>query len=115
MNSVTIGVPNVDETRAFYRDFNLTETDPGTFASADGGEQLRVDYAPVRRALEVNIGADDPDDVARVVSQLARLGVDAADISDTSVAARDGGTGVLVRVAVAPHIVQAPVAATEYN
>ena len=33
MNSVTIGVPNVAETAEFYRDFNLTETAPGVFAT----------------------------------------------------------------------------------
>src|SRR5690349_14252494 len=101
MNSVTIGVPNVDDVRAFYRDFNLTETSPGVFASADGGEQLRVVSSPVRRVVEVSIGAEDRDDVDRVASQLAGIGV-AAERGDESVTARDPGTGIDVRVAVAP-------------
>lgn len=114
MNSVTIGVPNVDDTRAFYRDFNLIETAPGVFASADGGEQLRIAYSPLRRVIDVSIGAEDPDDIDRIASQLERLDV-AVERGEGSVAARDAGTGVLVRVAIAPHIVQAPVAATAYN
>ena len=38
--SVTIGVPNVDETAAYYTDFGLTPGG-GWFSTADGGRQLR--------------------------------------------------------------------------
>ncbi len=114
MNSVTIGVPNVEDVRAFYRDFNLTETSPGAFASSDGGEQLRVVASPVRRVVEVSIGAEDRDDVDRVASQLAAMGV-AAKRNGESVTARDPGTGIDVRVAVAPKLAQQTVAATAYN
>jgi catechol 2,3-dioxygenase-like lactoylglutathione lyase family enzyme len=114
MNSVTIGVPNVGDTRAFYRDFNLTETAPGVFASADGGEQLRIVPSPVRRVVEVSIGADDRDDLDRIVSQLAAIGV-AAHNNDRSVRARDPGTGVDVRVELAPKLVQETAARTPYN
>lgn len=114
MNSVTIGVPNVDETRAFYRDFNLTETQPGVFATVDGGEQLHVVYAPLRRVVEVSIGAEDPDGLDRVGAQLTRLNVP-VERSGDSLAARDVGTGVLVRVTVAPRIQQAAAAAAPHN
>ena len=114
MNSVTIGVPNVDDTRAFYRDFNLTETAPGVFASADGGEQLRIVPSPVRRVVEVGIGADDQDDLDRIASQLGAIGV-AAQSDDGSVRARDPGTGVDVRVQLAPKLVQQPARSAPYN
>jgi catechol 2,3-dioxygenase-like lactoylglutathione lyase family enzyme len=39
---MTLGVPNVDATQQFYREFGLTESAKGAFASADGGDQLRV-------------------------------------------------------------------------
>jgi catechol 2,3-dioxygenase-like lactoylglutathione lyase family enzyme len=55
MNSVAIGVPNVDETRAFYRDFNLTETQPGVFASADGGEKTSTRSGLARRRCSARI------------------------------------------------------------
>ena len=42
ISSITIGVPDVDKTAEFYRDFGMTETAPGQFATADGGEQLRI-------------------------------------------------------------------------
>lgn len=114
MNSVTIGVPDVEAAAAFYRDFGLTETRPGTFATADGGDQLHIVHAPIRRVVEVSIGAEDPDDIDRVTSQLGTLGV-AAERSATGVRAIDAGTGVAVRVEIAPPIVQDETAATPYN
>ena len=114
MNSVTIAVPDVAAAAAFYRDFGLTETTPGTFATADGGEQLRIVASPMRRVVEVSIGAEDPDDIDRVASQLATLGV-TAERSASCVRAVDGGTGVAVRVEIAPPIVQDETPATPYN
>lgn len=114
MHAVTIGVPNVEETRAFYRDFNLTETAPGVFATADGGEQLRIEHAPIRRVIEVGIGAENPDDLARVAADVARLDLP-VEQADGSVSAVDPGTGVRVRVGIAPKIMQEPVAAPAYN
>ena len=114
MNSVTIGVPNVDATREFYRDFNLTETSPGVFATIDGGEQFRIQHAPTRRVLEISIGAEDPDDIERVASQLARLDIN-AERDGASISATDAGTGVKVRVEIAPKLVQERVDATPYN
>lgn len=105
MNSVTIGVPNVEETAAFYRDFNLTESAPGVFASADGGDQLRIVHAPLRRLIEISIGAENQDDIDRVASQLSALDVQ-AQVGEGSIAATDPGTGVRVRVAVAARITQ---------
>ena len=114
MNSVTIGVPNVDETRGFYRDFNLTEAAPGVFASADGGEQLRIVPSPVRRVVEVSIGADDQDDLGRIVSQLSAMNV-SVQLDGASLKARDPGTGVDVRIALAPKLVQQSAPAAPYN
>jgi catechol 2,3-dioxygenase-like lactoylglutathione lyase family enzyme len=39
---MTLGVPNVDATKQFYREFGLVEADNGMFASAVGGELLRM-------------------------------------------------------------------------
>jgi len=114
MNSVTIGVPNVDETRAFYRDFNLAETSQGVFSTADGGDQLRLVPAKTRRVVELSVGADDADDIARVASQLAKLDVE-HEQSGTRVSAVDVGTGVRVSVAIAPRLAQAKTTATQYN
>lgn len=114
VNQVVIGVPDVEKTSEFYRDFNLTETGPGVFATADGGEQLQLKHSPVRRLLELAIGADNPDDVDRVASQVAALDVPVQRTED-GMAATDPGTGVRVRVEVAPRIQQDTVPATPYN
>ena len=44
--SITIGVPNVDETTRFYAEFGLTR-DGALFSTSDGGEQLRHSDRPV--------------------------------------------------------------------
>ena len=71
---MTLGVPRVDETRAFYEQFGLAETSPGVFASADGGEQLRIVERPYRQLVEFALSAADPDDVERVRAAASRTG-----------------------------------------
>ncbi len=116
VKSITLGVPDVPAAAEFYRDFNLTESAPGVFATADGGEQLRLEQSPVRRLLELTIGADDPDDVDRVASQLTALDVAVErNGNGQGIAAVDPGTGVRVRVEAAPRIEQDTVASTPYN
>lgn len=51
INSITIGVPAVETTREFYRDFGFSEGEPRVFASADGGEQLRLVHTPDRLSV----------------------------------------------------------------
>ncbi|MGH7287356.1 MAG: VOC family protein, partial [Myxococcota bacterium] len=78
LSSITIGVPEPEPVRAFYREFGLVETRPGRLETADGGEQLRVQRAPRRQLLALSVGVDDADDLERAASALARLGVAAA-------------------------------------
>jgi catechol 2,3-dioxygenase-like lactoylglutathione lyase family enzyme len=114
MNQITIGVPDVEKTSDFYRDFGLEEREPGAFSTADGGEQLRLVHSPLRRLIELAVGADNPDDVDRVASQISRLDVDVERTED-GMAATDPGTGVRVRVDVAPRLRQEPEPETPYN
>jgi catechol 2,3-dioxygenase-like lactoylglutathione lyase family enzyme len=106
LTSITIGVPNVDETRAFYRDFGLTETAPGRFATQAGGEQLRIVAAPRRNLLELGLGVDDPDDLARIASALARLHAHVVR-EGTTLAVSEPTTGIRVVLGVAERIVEA--------
>src|SRR5436190_13135572 len=62
LTSVTIGVPNVAETAAYYTEFGLTPQHDGWFGTRDGGRQLRIVHSPMRRLVEVHVGADDTDD-----------------------------------------------------
>jgi catechol 2,3-dioxygenase-like lactoylglutathione lyase family enzyme len=112
--SVTIGVPNVEETAAYYAEFGLAPAGDGWLATRDAGKQLRILPAPTRRLLELRVGADDPDDLARAAAGLARLGI-SPEPRGTSLAATEPVTGVRAVLDVAPRASQAAVPATPYN
>jgi catechol 2,3-dioxygenase-like lactoylglutathione lyase family enzyme len=114
LTSVAIGVPNVEETIGYYTEFGLTHLGGGAFRTEDGGEQLRIGYAPSRRLVELGIGVDDSDDIARIASRLAKLGV-ARDFDANTLRATEPVSGFVARVEVAPRLAQDPVAATPYN
>ncbi|MHA6759665.1 VOC family protein [Streptacidiphilus sp. PAMC 29251] len=126
LTQIVMGVPNVDRTAAYYRDFGLTPSggplgaaaapQPGGqgFSTVDGGEQLRIVRTPRRRLVELGVGADDPDDLDRVAASLAKLGV-RVDRTATGVSAVDPGTELLVRVALAPRYEQTPTPLPPYN
>ncbi|MDT3445805.1 MULTISPECIES: VOC family protein [unclassified Pseudofrankia] len=73
--SITVGVPNVAETVAYYEEFGLEQTRPAVLASTDGGEQLTLVETPRRRLVEVAVRAQDADDIERCASRLHRLGL----------------------------------------
>jgi catechol 2,3-dioxygenase-like lactoylglutathione lyase family enzyme len=114
LRSLTIGVPEPDSVRAFYRDFGLVENAPGRFETGDGGEQLRIETAPRRCALALSIGVDDADDLGRCAAALARLGV-ASERSGARLAAVESATGVRVELVCEPRIAQKPGAVLETN
>jgi catechol 2,3-dioxygenase-like lactoylglutathione lyase family enzyme len=115
LTSITLGVPNVAETAAYYTEFGLAPgADAHRFSTLDGGEQLRITGSDRRRLLELGVGADDPDDLDRVAAGLERLGV-AVTRSENAVRAVDPGTEVRIEVAVAPRLDQPAVPAPRYN
>ncbi|MET9143913.1 VOC family protein [Streptomyces sp. NPDC004042] len=114
LTRVTMGVPNVAETIAYYSDFGLTHHGDGSFGTRDGGEQLRVRYAPRRQLTELGVGVDDADDITRTASRLGRLGV-SGGTDGSAVTAVEPVSGFVVRVEIAPRIAQRPVPATPYN
>jgi len=105
---MTLGVPRVDETRAFYEQFGLTETSPGVFASADGGEQLRIVERPYRQLVEYALSAADPDDVERVRAAASRTGVDVTDEVDGGISLAEPVVGIRARVTVREPIQSKP-------
>jgi catechol 2,3-dioxygenase-like lactoylglutathione lyase family enzyme len=114
LTSITIGVPGVEQARAFYRDFGLTETAPGRFATAHGGEQLAIVAAPSRRLVELGVGVDDPDDLGAIAARLGKLGV-SPDRKDGALGATEPNTGIRVRVTVAGRLAQSTEAALPTN
>src|SRR4029453_8751904 len=78
------------------------------------GEQLALVAAPRRRLVELGVGVDDPDDLARIAAQLAKLGV-AAELTPSALTAVDPGTQLRVVAQVAPRIRQKPAPAAAMN
>src|SRR5271168_5260162 len=90
--SVTIGVPNVEETAAYYTDFGLAPAADNWFSTVDGGPQLRIVPAPTRRLVELHVAADDMDDLGRAATNLALLGL-GGQLSGASLATTEPVTG----------------------
>src|SRR5205085_10678621 len=97
-----------------YAEFGLTPQHDGWFSTPDAGRQLRIVHSPMRRLVELHVGADDADDIARVADGLRRLGIGSAR-GPHSVTAVEKATRVRATVEVAPRVTQAPVRATAYN
>lgn len=114
LTAITVGVPNVEETAAYYTDFGLRPLGDYSFATADGGEQFRLTHAAQRRLTEIGIGVDDTDDLDRIECQLAALGLPAERTSD-SVSALEPIAGFRAVVSIAPRIAQKPTEPTPYN
>ena len=112
--SLTLGVPDPAAVGAYYEEFGLMPRGDGRFATVDGGEQLRLVAAPTRRVVELAIGADDPDDLARIARNLAPFGV-AVEVTGDTLVTSDPGTRVRVVVRVAPRLQQPAVAAAPTN
>ena len=109
-----MGVPGVLETADYYEEFGLERQTDGWFSTQDGGRQLRIVYAPTRRLVEMCVGVDDHDDLARAVDNLAGLGITSRRTA-TTVTAVEQATGVRAVLEIAPRLVQDPLAATAYN
>lgn len=114
LTRVTMGVPNVTETIGYYTEFGLEHLGDGSFATRDGGEQLRVVHARSRRLVELGIGVDDSDDIARTAARLDKLGVPRS-LDDGALIALEPVTGFNARVEIAPRITQERIEATPYN
>ena len=104
--SITIGVPNVDETCRYYAEFGLIR-DGACFSTSDGGEQLRIVESPTRRLIELCIGADDPDDLDRIANRLAKLRI-ASQRDPASVSAVEVASGARAVIKVLPRISPGP-------
>ncbi len=48
LTSFTLGIPDPEETAAYYRQFGLADAGDGWFATRDGGRQLHLVTAPMR-------------------------------------------------------------------
>jgi catechol 2,3-dioxygenase-like lactoylglutathione lyase family enzyme len=111
---ITMGVPNVAETVAYYAEFGLTDRGDGGLATQEGGQQLRVVPASRRRLLAMTVGVDDRDDVARVARSLTRQGYECVT-AGAGLTTVEPVAGIHVRLEVQPRLHQRPVPAPVYN
>ena len=112
--SVTIGVPNLEATTAYYTDFGLTPGQPGWLRTTDGGDQLRLVSRPFRQLVELVVRAADHDDLRRAAAALGQLGISSVLTGDELVSTEPViGTRVVMRVS--PPVDQQAVPAVSYN
>jgi len=103
LTTLHVGVTAMDDTREWYRQFGLTEGDPGHMSTRDGGVQLVLEQARYRGIRQIGLGADDPDDLARIAAALEAvdMGIE-IDAGDT-LRFRDPIDNVAYEISVAPR------------
>ena len=114
LTTITLGVPDPAPVAAYYAEFGLSPLGEDRFATADGGEQLRLVRTPTRRLVELGVGVDDADDLGRIARDLAQLGVASETTGDTLVTG-DAGTRVRVVVRVTERMRQTAAVASPAN
>lgn len=74
LTSITLGVPDLAASSAFFADFGLDQAADGWFATRDGGEQLRLVPQAHRSLQRLGVGARDADDLSRIAARVAAVG-----------------------------------------
>ena len=73
LTSITLGVPDVAASAAFFADFGLTRAPSADefvrLATRDGGDQVELVDAPTRRLLRLGVGAEHADDLALIAAR----------------------------------------------
>jgi catechol 2,3-dioxygenase-like lactoylglutathione lyase family enzyme len=115
LNSLTVGVPDVEAVRSYYEDFGLAGEDDGWLSTTDGGNQLRLMPAPRRQLLQMEIGVDDPDDIGRIAGQLRRIDIAVSHVSEDSVTAIEPVAGIQVTAKVTRRVILQPPPKLAFN
>lgn len=112
--SVTIGVPNVEDTADYYQDFGLVPTGDGWFATADGGEQLRLVRAPQRKLVGFTIYVDSEDDLLLAARKLSSMNIP-SQLEGNALISADPVTETTVKLKVAEQLILKEQPRTPYN
>jgi catechol 2,3-dioxygenase-like lactoylglutathione lyase family enzyme len=96
LTGVTVGVPDVPATKAFYEDFGLVTTGVDQLGTSLAGGQITFVAESRRRFLGLGVGADSVDDIDRAAGNLDRLGVAYTRRADRVRAALPGTEAVAV-------------------
>jgi catechol 2,3-dioxygenase-like lactoylglutathione lyase family enzyme len=111
LGEITLGVPDVAASAAFFAAFGLGETTRAgatdasvrRFATRDGGEQLVLQRSARRCVRAISVEADDADDLARIARRLAAAGHDVVDAAG-SVVVTEPASQLVVTVTVAARV-----------
>ena len=115
LSHIVMGVPNVEETAAYYEDFGLSRGAENRFSTTDGDEQLHIVHEPNRRLVEMGVRADDPDDLDRIASAMTKLGFEHSRPDTKTLIATDPVTNVRAKVQVLARVQLKPTEPTPYN
>jgi len=96
-------VVDFEATCAFYREFGLTQTRPGVFASVVGGEQMELREASWPGVARIDVGVDGQADLDEIVGRMNAIDVPVTR-TDEWLEARDPISGLLVRLMAAPRL-----------
>ena len=102
---ITVGVPDTTATGNFYTEFGLTQSAPNVFATADGGDQLRLTRSSYRRLVEYVVKAESQDDLDRIAANAAKHSLTVTTHDDGSISVVEPIIGVRARVAVRDKLV----------
>ena len=105
LDSVTLGVPDLDGAGRFYEDFGLIRTGTHSFATLDGGDQLYLLPSPYRRLVNATFAVDSVDDLHRAARSLTELGI-AATVSGERLSAVEPSTLVQIDLIVRSRLLQ---------
>ncbi len=102
LTSITLGVPDVAASSAFFTDFGLTATGEGRLATRDGGDQLELVTSAHRRLHRLGVGASDRDDLDRIARRVDAVGLGSVvESTPDRLVVAEPVTGLLVEVTVA--------------
>ncbi len=107
LTSITLGVPDVAASTAFFHDFGLTGE--GTLSTRDGGGQLELVASPTRTLHRLGVGTDDLDDLGRIAERVAGIGLGSVvEATPERLVLAEPVTGLLVEVTRADPYAPAP-------
>ena len=102
LRSITIGVPDTEPVALYYEAFGLERTEGAVLSTTEGGRQLFLETAPTRRLVQLVVGVDDGDDLARVRTSLEAAGHQVAS-DESRISAVEPASGVTVVLEVTPR------------
>ncbi|HEY1739817.1 MAG TPA: hypothetical protein VGI86_13950, partial [Acidimicrobiia bacterium] len=86
-------VADPDALASYYGELGLSGDAQSGFTGSAGGAAVRLEQAPIRRLLDVELGCSDDGDIARIARQLADRGASVEHDGD-HLSVTDGATRV---------------------